>query len=691
MRAVVGDRGDDDNTARAPSAARAPPIMRRRSLGTGIALINLHWTPLPADALSSTIWQAAAAENAAPAEGDVLDDDTTTAPDAADETVARDETDDANASQTLILANDDEIARLEALFPKKMGGRATAAAKYGAGGKAGAATGARAGSAGGKTAAGRPRFLEMSRANNVSIGLKVFKGSPLLATPFSLAAALSSLDVEKFSPEQVVVLRELAPTETEAKAASGYVKAALAKRAKQRARGSPSVPSVLENDADADMRAVLTELLPAERVSAVLATRVPRLPRRLAALHFLATRSAVAAELRGSLALVRSAAEEVLGATRLRAVLARVLAIGNVLNEGTAKGEAGGFTLDSLLKLAETKSATRKGHSLLDYVVEQIVAEAPSSAAAAARPQAAHGRHGEASARALLGAPRRAAPIALVLEAEMPSVEAAARCPIRELWAQVTALRRELDGLDAEVGARAHEREAAADGACPIAARTRAGAGCGFAKDGTTAAAGGALEAMLQARAGKPGAPVGGAEAPEPAACAAPSGSSAARGSLLAAIRGAARPAEPVRQYREIPVSVDETMDFVERGDAPSASDLEVSAPRSRAWAPFSDRAPSFSPYEACDPAAREREAEAARLAHALAESRECIAAVTEEATEVRELCARVAQYFGEAPAAGGTASAGGLNAAAGAEQVFKVLAQFIADVVAVRKAQGLE
>ena len=71
---------------------------------------------------------------------------------------------------------------------------------------------------------------------------------------------------------------------------------------------------------------VLTELLPAERVSAVLATRVPRLPRRLAALHFLATRSAVAAELRGSLALVRSAAEEVLGATRLRAVLARVLA-----------------------------------------------------------------------------------------------------------------------------------------------------------------------------------------------------------------------------------------------------------------------------------------------------------------------------------------------------------------------------
>ena len=113
-------------------------------------------------------------------------------------------------SQTLILANDDEIARLEALFPKKMGGRATAAAKYGAGGKAGAATGARAGSAGGKT----PRaaaLLEMSRANNVSIGLKVFKGSPLLATPFSLAAALSSLDVEKFSPEQVVVLRELAP------------------------------------------------------------------------------------------------------------------------------------------------------------------------------------------------------------------------------------------------------------------------------------------------------------------------------------------------------------------------------------------------------------------------------------------------------------------------------------------------
>ena len=98
-------------------------------------------------------------------------------------------------------------------------------------------------------------------------------------------------------------------------------------------------------------------------------------------------------------------------------------------------------------------------------------------------------------------APRRAAPIALVLEAEMPSVEAAARCPIRELWAQVTALRRELDGLDAEVGARAHEREAAADGACPIAARTRAGAGSGSVKDVPTVSAVGGLEAMLKARA----------------------------------------------------------------------------------------------------------------------------------------------------------------------------------------------
>ena len=64
---------------------------------------------------------------------------------------------------------------------------------------------------------------------------------------------------------------------------------------------------------------------------------------------------------------------------------------------------------------------------------------------------------------------------------------------------------------------------------------------------------------------------------------------------------------------------------------------------------------------------------------------------MTEEATQVRELCVRVAQYFGEAPAAGGTVSAGGMSAAAGAEQVFKVLAHFIADVVAVRKAQGLE
>ena len=96
-------------------------------------------------------------------------------------------------------------------------------------------------------------------------------------------------------------------------------------------------------------------------------------------------------------------------------------------------------------------------------------------------------------------------------------------------------------------------------------------------------AAVGGLEAMLKARADKQVTSAGGAEVKAPAAgAAAPSDGSTPRGSLLAAIRGTARPAEPARQYREIPVKVDETTDFVERGDAPAPSDLEVSAPRPR-------------------------------------------------------------------------------------------------------------
>lgn len=54
---------------------------------------------------------------------------------------------------------------------------------------------------------------------------------------------------------------------------------------------------------------------------------------------------------------------------RLRRVLELVLALGNYMNRG-ARGNASGFRLASLNRLADTKSSQSKGTTLLHYLVE---------------------------------------------------------------------------------------------------------------------------------------------------------------------------------------------------------------------------------------------------------------------------------------------------------------------------------
>lgn len=56
---------------------------------------------------------------------------------------------------------------------------------------------------------------------------------------------------------------------------------------------------------------------------------------------------------------------------KLAMVLQKMLAVGNVMNQGTRQGDAAGFTVDSLLKLINTKGVDRKT-TVLDYVVRLI-------------------------------------------------------------------------------------------------------------------------------------------------------------------------------------------------------------------------------------------------------------------------------------------------------------------------------
>jgi diaphanous 2 len=56
---------------------------------------------------------------------------------------------------------------------------------------------------------------------------------------------------------------------------------------------------------------------------------------------------------------------------RLARILQKMLAVGNVMNEGSRKGQVAGFTLDSLLKMLSTKGVDKQT-TVLDYVVRMI-------------------------------------------------------------------------------------------------------------------------------------------------------------------------------------------------------------------------------------------------------------------------------------------------------------------------------
>jgi hypothetical protein len=62
----------------------------------------------------------------------------------------------------------------------------------------------------------------------------------------------------------------------------------------------------------------------------------------------------------------------------LQKILGTVLAVGNYLNGGTAKGQADGFEIDALLKVTMVKDSTNRV-TLLDYVIKLANTQYPES------------------------------------------------------------------------------------------------------------------------------------------------------------------------------------------------------------------------------------------------------------------------------------------------------------------------
>ena len=82
------------------------------------------------------------------------------------------------------------------------------------------------------------------------------------------------------------------------------------------------------------------------------------------------------AELRPRVAAVVEASKELQRSRRLRKLLELVLAFGNYMNRGQ-RGNAQGFRLESLRRIGDTKSSTRKHVTLLHYIVELLETKFP--------------------------------------------------------------------------------------------------------------------------------------------------------------------------------------------------------------------------------------------------------------------------------------------------------------------------
>ncbi|KAK6237052.1 Tensin phosphatase [Theobroma cacao] len=104
--------------------------------------------------------------------------------------------------------------------------------------------------------------------------------------------------------------------------------------------------------------------------------KVPRVESKLRVFSFKIQFCSQVSDLRNSLNIVNSAAEEVRNSVKLKRIMQTILSLGNALNHGTARGSAIGFRLDSLLKLTDTRARNNK-MTLMHYLCKVLVEKLP--------------------------------------------------------------------------------------------------------------------------------------------------------------------------------------------------------------------------------------------------------------------------------------------------------------------------
>jgi hypothetical protein len=129
-------------------------------------------------------------------------------------------------------------------------------------------------------------------------------------------------------------------------------------------------------DGERAVQAYLTDGGDAKRLDApekftLELAKVPALEALLSAFLFMLEFEAQASDVRPAIEAVRLASREVFASKRFSRLLQVVMHLGNFLNGTTARGDAPGFKLESLLKIEDTKTSDNK-RTLLLYLVGTI-------------------------------------------------------------------------------------------------------------------------------------------------------------------------------------------------------------------------------------------------------------------------------------------------------------------------------
>ncbi|PPR92547.1 hypothetical protein GOBAR_AA28119 [Gossypium barbadense] len=104
--------------------------------------------------------------------------------------------------------------------------------------------------------------------------------------------------------------------------------------------------------------------------------KVPRVESKLRVFAFRITFSSQVDDLRSNLSIINNATREVKESAKLRQIMQTILTLGNALNQGTARGSAVGFKLDSLLKLSDTRARNNK-MTLMHYLCKLLSEKMP--------------------------------------------------------------------------------------------------------------------------------------------------------------------------------------------------------------------------------------------------------------------------------------------------------------------------